>query len=203
MCFTSGFVRTTVLACALGVSVAGFAGPTLAQTAGGQSASRVKGRPETVQKLKAKLTEIQQLTKQLRRIEQKAAEANPDLRKQQSKFVELVMDTMKDGNFDPKVELERMRRLQAELRSGQLNQKDRQAKLEELRQRRQRFISKQNKAMRHKAVQDAGAALSRKLKAAMTKQDPKAGDMMARLRQLRVEYRDLLRKAIAQQQGNS
>ncbi len=195
--------KTLLLTGVIALSMAGVSGSSLAQTGGAQPTPAVQLPKETVQKLKAKQMEIQQLTSQLREVEKKATAADPTLQDKQEKYRDLVMRTMKDEGFDPKAAMERMRALQAELQGGtDLDTQQRQQKMQTLGQRRREFHQRQQQAMQVDEVKTAREALSEDIKSAMEEQDPRFQDEVAQLNQLRQEYRALLRQALMQRQGD-
>lgn len=196
--------RAALLAGVLGASIAGFTGPASAQSDSGQSAPSSEA-PAAMQELKAKQQEIQKLMTELRQIQKKATEANPELAAKRQDYRDLVINTMSDKNFDPEAEIQNMRTLQAELRGNdQLDQKQRQEKMQQLQQKKQQFRAKQREAMQSEDVQTAREKLDQKMKAAMKEQNPQAADMIAQLNELQKEYQSLLQKAMQQQQqGNA
>lgn len=197
------FNRSTLLAGMLGMSIAGFAGIAVAQSSGEQAAPSSEA-PAAIQELQATQQEMQQLMNQLRQIQQEATAANPELATKQEAYRDLVIDTMSNENFDPEAEIENMRSLQAELQGGdQLDDAERQAKMQELEQKSQQFRARQQQAMETEDVAEARTELDDKMKAAMKEQDPEAAELIAQLEQLQQEYQKLVQDAMQQQQQGS
>lgn len=193
------FNRSTLLAGMLGMSIAGSAGIAVAQSSGEQSEA-----PAAMQELQATQQEMQQLMNRLRQIQQEATAANPELATEQEAYRDLVIDTMSSENFDPEAEIENMRSLQAELQGGdQLDEAERQAKMQELEQKSQQFRARQQQAMETEDVAEARTELDDKMKAAMKEQDPEAANLIAQLEQLQQEYQKLVQDAMQQQQQGS
>lgn len=193
-------IRAGIVAGVLGAGIAGFTGPAAAQSTDQQSAPSSEA-PAVMQELRAKQQEMRQLMGELRQIQQQATQSNPELAAQQEDYRDLVMNTMSDQNFDPEAELQNMRSLQAELRGNdQLGEEERQAKMQELQQKKQQFRSKQQEAMQTEDVQTAREQLDQDMRDAMKEQSPKAADLIARLDELQKEYQNLLQKAMQQQQ---
>lgn len=187
----------------------GFAAPALSGTSS-DSASEQPAKSEqdmsAMQKLQAKRQEIRQVTGKLRQIQREATQANPDLQAEQKDFRDLVVDTMSTDDYDPSAEIQDIRNLQTELQNGggDLAQEERQAKTQELNNKKKQFRSKQQAALQDEEVEAARRELDQKMEAAMTKQDPTAGDLIAKLEELQQEYKDILHEAIRQQQqGNN
>lgn len=197
---TARSTRSVLLAGVLGMSIAGFAGPAAAESSGGQSAPSSEA-PAVMQQLQAKQQKMQQLLGELRQIQKKVTQANPELAAQQDDYRDLVINTMSDKDFDPEAEIQDMRSLQAELRGNdQLGQKERQSKMQELQQKKQQFRSKQRQAMQDEQVQTAREELDQNMQAAMKEQNPKSEELIAQLNRLQKEYQSLLQKAMQQQQ---
>lgn len=202
---TTKSLRALMLAGLTGFAAAGFTGTALSDSSGTATASEGSATgeaPQAMQALQAKRQEIRQLSQKLRQIQQKATEANPELQADQQEYRDLVVDAMSSEGYDPQAEVERIRKLQAELQSGggDMAQDERQAKTQELKQKSQQFRRKQQQAMQNKDVQNARKDLDEKMKAAMNEQNPEAGEILAQLNELQQEYQNLLQKAIQQQQ---
>jgi len=197
---TARSTRAALFAGVLGMSIAGFTGPAAAESSGGQSAPSSQA-PSVMQQLRAKQQKMQQLLGELRQIQKKVTQANPELAAQQDDYRDLVINTMSDKDFDPEAEIQDMRSLQAELRGGdQLGQEERQSKMQELQQKKQQFRSKQRQAMQDEDVQTAREELDQNMQAAMKEQNPKAEELIAQLNRLQEEYQSLLQKVMQQQQ---
>lgn len=192
----------TLLAGVLGISMAGFAGIGAAQSNSGQPAPSDEV-PAALQELQAKQQEIQQLSTELRTIQRKATEANPDLETDQENYRDLVIDAMSDENYDPQAEVQSIRTLQSELQGdGQLGEDERQTKMQALKQKEQEFRTRQQQAMQAEDVKAARQELDSKMRAAMKEQNPEAGNIISELTELQKEYRTLLRDAMQQQGGS-
>lgn len=196
--------RILLPAALLALGAAGFAAPALSESSGATDPSASGGEtPAALQELQAKRREIRQLTQELRRIEENATRSNPDLQADRKAYRDLVVDAMTSDGYDPEVEVKRIRSLQEELQSGSgdLARDERQAKTQELKQKKQRFRRKQQQAMQSEDVRTARRELGEKMEAAMKEQNPRAGEILAQLDELQDEYRDLLQQTIEQQGG--
>lgn len=198
---------TKALAAVLALTITAFAGLAVAGSAGSQAASPADS-PSTrdsaaLQKLQAKRIQIRTLVKQLQSVQEQATKADPDLQAAQKDYRELMIETMKDESFDPEAEINRMRTLQSELQDGaQLDEQERQDKMQALRQKEQKFRRRRKQAMQVDEVKVARDELNKKMENAMQEQDPGVQDKLAQLTRLKQEYQQLLRKVLEQRQDN-
>lgn len=197
------FNRAALLAGVLGMSIAGFTGPAVAQSTTQQSEPSPEAQG-VMQELQAMQQEMQQLMAELRQIQQQATQANPELAAEQEDYRDLVIDAMSDQDFDAEAEIQELQSLQAELQGGdQLGEQERQAKMQELQQKSQQFRSRQQQAMQSDEVTAAREELDQKMQAAMKEQNPQAAELITELNELQEEYQSLLQQAMQQQQQGS
>jgi len=128
---------------------------------------------------------VMELGQKLNQIEQKAIDANPELKEQREDFQDLLMDTMKEQGAEPQKRIDRLEEIQPQLSEAQGD--ERRELMQEFRQEQQSLMQAQRKAMEQEEVKQARQELQEDTFNAMKEEDPETESIIEELRSAQQE----------------
>ena len=128
---------------------------------------------------------VMELGQKLNQIEQKAIDANPELKEQREDFQDLLMDTMKEQGAEPQKRIDRLEEIQPQLSEAQGD--ERRELMQEFRQEQQSLMQAQRKAMEQEEVKQARQKLQEDTFNAMKEEDPETESIIEELRSAQQE----------------
>lgn len=165
----------------LAVLLVAGSGNALAQGMG-QQQGQAGGAAQEAQK------KVMELGQRLNQIEQKAVEANPELKEQREEFQDLLMETMKDQGAEPQKRIDRLEEIQPKLSEAQ--GEERQSLMQEFRQEQQSLMQAQRQAMQQEEVKQARQELQENTFNAMKEENPETEQIIKDLRAAQQEAMD-------------
>ena len=180
------------------------AGPVAAQSAqgpeGGAPQPKAKGDPE----LRNAQKKVRDLRQKLGKIQQKAMENNPELKKQRKDLQSLMKEKVKAQVDGADQKMARLKEIRQKLRNNKdIPKAERQKLMKEFQQTSQGFQQAQQKAMKDPEVQKAQKQFRKDMRAAMKKEDPNADQLIQDLQQARKEFRQKLQNRFSGQGGGA
>lgn len=172
--------------------------PLHAQSGGDLSLS--SEQMQELHKLQQKMRTVGQ---QLDKIRQEALEAKPELQDQQGEYQSLLFETMKEQGNDPAPALTRMREIEGQMQDQELAEEKRKQLIMEYRQKDAGLQQASRKAMQDEEVREAAQELSQATVAAMREHNPKTGELLQEMKQLRQEIRQMVAQIKAEEGAGS
>lgn len=146
--------------------------------------------------------QINQMGKELQRIQQQAVAANPDLQVQQDAYADLVAAAVKKTGVDGDAIETRLEAIADEVNENdELSEEHRQTLIEEFQLKRQQLMNAQREVLQADDVQAAGQALSDNLVKGMTVINEETPDLLAALNQAQAQYQGIMQQLMQQQMG--
>jgi chromosome segregation ATPase len=169
------------------------AGPVAAQPAqgpeGGAAQPKAKGDPE----LRNAQKKMRDLRQQLGKIQQKALDNNPELKKQRSELQELMKSKVKSQVDGADQKMARLKEIRSKLQGDKdIPKAERKKLMQEFQKTAQTFQQAQQKAMQDPEVQKAQKQFRDDMRAAMKKEDPNTDQLIQDLQQARKEFQKKL-----------
>lgn len=143
---------------------------------------------------------LQNLQRELGKLQQKALKDNPDLAKQRQALQDLVVSTMKDKGHTPEKDMQRMQEIRSKLQSKDVEKGQKQKLVQEMRDHQRSLIQARRDAFQDKKVQQKSSEFRDNLIAAMKKSDPDAESLIKEYNQTRQQLQQQVRQLRSQQQ---
>jgi len=201
----NGLFGILVLAMVFGLAPASLAESSQADKSAqgqGKGASKAQSKQQSKRKeLMAKYERAQKLHKELKSIQQKAIENNPDLKKKRdslNQFMQSVLDKKLQGSS---VDTERMKAISQKLKSGSSNmtKTEKQDLITEYRGMAKKYQKARQEMMQDKEVKQRNKSLRDEMLEAMKKENPEVESMLQELRTLEASLRQERMKMKQQQ----
>ena len=165
-----------------------------ATTANAQGAAAGGADQQEAQQL---MQQYRQKASRLQQIHKETIEANPELATQQEEFEKKVRQAVEDEGYDVEQGQQRVQELAQKMQSGDLDQSERKAVMQDFQAERQEMTQARNKVMQKPEIQSAGQQLQEDTLAAMKKQNSNTQDLLDEMDSLRSE----LQSKMPQQQS--
>lgn len=155
-----------------------------ATTANAQGAAAGGADQQEAQQL---MQEYRQKASRLQQIHENTIEANPELAAQQEEFEKKVRQAVEDEGYNVEQGQERVQELAQKMQSGDLEQSERQAVMQDFQAERQEMTQARNEVMQQPEIQSAGQELQEDTLAAMKEQNSETQTLLDDMDSLRSE----------------
>lgn len=148
---------------------------------------------------------MQNLQRELGKVQQKALEENPELAEKQEALQDLVISTMQDNGHTPEKDMERMKEIREKMQSGDVEKAEKQKMAQEMRKHQQSLVQARQEAFQDEEVQKKTSEFREELMAAMKETDPEAESLIEEYNKTRQKMQQDMQKMQqqrSQQQGN-
>jgi multidrug efflux pump subunit AcrB len=141
--------------------------------------------------------EYMALQGRLSQIQQKTMEAHPELKKQEQEFVDLMMSKMNTSGKDTKAEMASIEALEQKLRNEDTPDSERQALMNEYREKAMALKTAQVEALKDPEVREAQKQLMDDTITAMKEQDPQTEKLMQEMKEKQEQMQKIMQGAAA------
>ena len=184
------------------------AGMAQNETKGNEAMTQAKeGAKSEATSMQSMMMRMQEISKELKSIQQEVLKDSPELKKQQDELDSFIQEQMDANMADKGVDMEALKSLQSRLRSKDVNPEKKQELESEWKEKVNAYQQARMETMRNEEVQSKRKTYRDDLVAAMTKKEPQTEEMLDELKMLQhqMQYRkqSAMQKRKAAQEGAS
>lgn len=176
------------------IRLAALASLVLATATGPVYAASGSDGSGTSKKSQALIQKYQKQSQKLEEIHEKTIKNNPELKKEQKQYRDMVQSAIKNEGYDVESGRAELQSLSKDLQSGDMSKDKREQAMQKFQSERKKMTKARRQAMNKPAIKKAQKKLQSHTMAAMKKQNSKTDNLVKSLREIQKKMRNSMQK---------